>query len=307
MIQFKPKMDLSTAEIFLQNVLNGPVSGVQPIEQGELSKVFSYSHQGKDFVIHFNSSREGFEKERYLHETFSSQGIPIPRILEIGRANELYFSIAEKASGRTIISYPETEIKQILPDLVEQFTKINQVRLGQTKGYGWIQPSGDGSYDSWLEFLISFFREEQSGFWNGWYALFEHSFLEQDVFQYIYDIMIDLSKCSPEKRYLVHGDFHLGNMLTNGRTITGIVDWEMAMYGDFVFDLATQHLWTPQLQFPQMVRGAWASEGHDIPKFEERLLCALLFKGLDGLRFFAKKGDRNAYDMVKSELLGQTK
>ncbi len=153
-------------------------------------------------------------------------------------------------------------------------------------------------------FSSLFFLKEQSGFWEGWYSLFEHSFLERDVFEHLYAIMMDLAKCSPGERYLVHGDFHLGNMLTDGRTVTGIVDWEMAMYGDFVFDLATQHLWTPQLQIPQMVRDVWTSEGREIPKFEERLRCALLFKGLDGLRFYAKKGDRNAYGMVKkSELL----
>jgi len=39
--------------------------------------------------------------------------------------------------------------------------------------------------------------------------------------------------------------------------------------------------------------------------FEERLLCALLAKGLDGLRFFAKKGDEVSYYNVKHFLLSQ--
>ncbi|WP_246294082.1 phosphotransferase family protein [Paenibacillus planticolens] len=296
-------MNTRSAQAFLQQILNSPVTDVRPIEQGEVSKVFSYKQQDDEFIIHFNSSCEGFVRERYVHDLFASQGIPVPRVLEIGRANEaLYFSIAEKVPGRTIISYPEAEIKQILPDLVRQFTNMNEVQLGQTEGYGWIQPSGDGSHRSWPEFLASFFQEEQTGFWHGWYALFEDSFLEKDVFQRLYGMMMELSKYSPQQRYLVHGDFHLGNMLTDGHRVTGIVDWEMAFYGDFVFDLATQHLWTPQLQIPELVRSTWAAEGRDIPHFEERLRCALLFKGIDGLRFYAKKGDRNAYDSVKAEL-----
>ncbi len=99
----------------MQKLLNGPVSRLHPIEGGELSKVFSYSHQDKEFVIHFNGSGEGFEKERYIHETFSSQGIPVPKVLEVGRAGELYFSIAEKAPGRSIVSCPQNEVKEILP------------------------------------------------------------------------------------------------------------------------------------------------------------------------------------------------
>ncbi|BFT75124.1 hypothetical protein PAENIP36_65660 [Paenibacillus sp. P36] len=300
----KPNMDTRSAEAFLQQFLNKPVTDVRPIEQGEVSKVFSYSQHNEEFIIHFNSGREGFVRERYVHETFSPQGLPVPRVLEIGRANEeLCFSIAEKVPGRTIISYPEAEIRRILPDLLHHFKNMNEVQLGETKGYGWIQPSGDGTHETWPDFLASFFREEQTGFWHNWYTLFTDTFLEKDVFQRLYDIMMELSTYSPQQRYLVHGDFHLGNMLTDGHCVTGIVDWEMAFYGDFVFDLATQHLWTPQLQIPEMVRSAWASEGRDIPHFEERLKCALLFKGVDGLRFYAKKGDRNAYDSVKAELL----
>ena len=46
--------------------------------------------------------------------------------------------------------------------------------------------------------------------------------------------MIDLASVSPQETYLVHGDFHLGNMLTDGSNITAVVDWEMALYGDFM-------------------------------------------------------------------------
>lgn len=136
--------------------------------------------------------------------------------------------------------------------------------------------------------------------------LFENSFLERDVFEKFYTIMIDLANYSPEKQFLVHGDFHFGNMLSDGRVITGIVDWELAMYGDFMFDLAVLHLWFPHLQFPQKVRDAWEEEGRGIPNFEERLLCYLLFKGIDGLRFYAKKGDRPSYDFIKKSLLFNT-
>lgn len=304
MAQIKPIMDTGTAQALLEQILHGPVADVQPIDQGEVSKVFSFTQHDKAFIVHFNSGSEGFVRERYVHETFSPQGLPIPRVLEIGRANEdLFYAIAEKVPGRTIISYPVEDIQRILPDLVEQFALINRLQLGETKGYGWVQPSGDGTHATWTDFLASFFLEEQIGFWEGWYALFETTFLERAVFQRLYDIMIELAHHSPEQRYLVHGDFHLGNMLTDGHKVTGIVDWEMAFYGDFVFDLASQHLWTPQLQIPAMVRSAWANRGHEIPHFEERLKCALLFKGIDGLRFYAKKDDRNAYESVKEDLL----
>ncbi|MBS4179059.1 phosphotransferase family protein [Lederbergia citrea] len=303
MTSFKPEMDTNTAHVFIQKVLNDSVSDVQSIDYGELSKVFSYKHHDKGYVIHFNSNGERFEKDQYLYKSFSSQGLPMPRIVESGKVDDIHFSIAEKAPGQVFVSLPESEIKMILPDLINKFTKMAQVPVVQSEKYGWIESSGNGTYSSWIEFIDSFFGEEQTGFWNHWYTLFESSFLEREFFEGIYTTMIDLAKCSPKERYLVHGDFHLGNMLTDGDSVTAIIDWEMAMYGDFMFDLGTMHFWTPQLQFPQMVRDAWVRDGRQIPHFEERLLCAMLIKGLDGLRFFAKKDDKDAYDSVKSKII----
>ena len=233
MASFKPEMSSATAKTFIQNLLKRPVYDVQAIEVGELSKVFSYNDQGKGYVIHFNSIGDGFEKVQYVYKNFSSQGLPIPNISEIGHVGDLNFSISEKAPGQVLVGLSESEIKQVLPDLVKKFTKITGVQVDQSKGYGWIGSTGDGSYSSWTAFIDSFFQEEQTGFWHNWHELFKTSFLEQDVFERLYTIMIDLAERSPQETYLVHGDFHLGNMLTDGSNITAIVDWEMALYGDF--------------------------------------------------------------------------
>jgi len=123
------------------------------------------------------------------------------------------------------------------------------------------------------------------------------------VFDQTYAAMIDLAQYAPKERYLVHGDFHLGNMLSDKGRITAIVDWEMAMYGDFMFDAAVLHLWVPQIGFPQRLQEFWEREGEEIPHFEKRLLCYQLFKGLDGLRFYAKKDDKPSYDFMKSHLI----
>lgn len=74
-----------------------------------------------------------------------------------------------------------------------------------------------------------------------------------------------------------------------------------------MFDLAIMHLWAPKLRFPYAVRQAWEEKGRMIAHFEERLLCCMLFKGLDGLRFYAKKGDRPSYDFMKNHLLSLMK
>ncbi|PUA37667.1 aminoglycoside phosphotransferase family protein [Paenibacillus elgii] len=302
MRSFKPEMNIEEALGYLRQIEGEGVSDVTPIDMGELSKVYSYTKNGRDLVIHFKNDPETLKKVKFISDQFASCGVPMPRIFEVGTCGGAHYSIAEKVAGTPIVAQAGPDIRGVLPDLVRQFTRMNQIRVEPCSGFGWIRPSGEGSAKTWAEFLASTFDVEQEGFYHGWTSLFESSFLEKDVFDRIYAAMMERIGYAPKERYLVHGDFHFGNMLSQNHAVTGIVDWEMAMYGDFMFDLAVLHVWAPIAQFPQRVREAWAEEGRSIPYFEERLLGYQLFKGLDGLRFYAKKGDRPAYDFMKNHL-----
>ena len=47
-------------------------------------------------------------------------------------------------------------------------------------------------------------------------------------------------------------------------------------------------------------------EGIVIPQFDQRLIGAYYYKGLDGLRFYAKMGRKDDYDHLKTFLLNLT-
>ncbi|MDF2716813.1 MAG: aminoglycoside phosphotransferase [Paenibacillus sp.] len=299
---FKPEMSIESAKQYLQEIQSGDISVITPIEMGELSRVFSYRKGDQELVIHFKSSRESLDKAKWIYDRYA-RVLPVPRLVEVGTLGHLHYSITEKVQGKPIITLAKEDIVRLIPELIERFGAMNRIRVDDSAGYGWISPSGEASFASWTEFLASTFKEEQEGFYEGWTSLFDNGFLERDLFEDMYGIMIDLARYAPQERYLVHGDFHLGNMLSDGRGITGIVDWEMAMYGDFMFDAAVLHLWVPQLQFPQRLREAWEEKGQPIPHFDRRLLCYQMFKGVDGLRFYAKKGDKPGYEFIKDRLL----
>ncbi|MGO4831689.1 phosphotransferase family protein, partial [Rhizobiaceae sp. 2RAB30] len=57
------------------------------------------------------------------------------------------------------------------------------------------------------------------------------------------DIMLDLTNHCPEEWRLIHGDFGSNNVLTDGRCITGVIDWSEAMYGDPLYDVANILSW----------------------------------------------------------------
>ncbi|AWP26752.1 aminoglycoside phosphotransferase [Paenibacillus vortex V453] len=301
---FKPEMTLDLAIEHLNHIEGETVRKVTPIEMGELSKVFSYRKGDADYVIHFKSNRESLDKQLYIYNKYGAPSLPIPRIHKIGEFGDIHYSISDKVSGTPISALEPEQIRNLIPSLVHHFILINQVSVGDSgEGFGWITPEGKASHRSWLDCLESFFDQEQEGFHHGWKSLYESSFLEQDFFEEVYDTMLGLAQYSPQERYLVHGDFHLGNMLGEDPFVTGIVDWEMAMYGDFMLDVAVLHIWHPMLEFPQRLLQAMTERGVEIPYFEERLLCHQLFKTLDALRFYAKKDDANSYQFIKNRIM----
>ncbi|ACX66574.1 phosphotransferase family protein [Paenibacillus sp. Y412MC10] len=300
---FKPEMTLDKAVSHLQQIEGETVLDVTPIEMGELSKVFSYRKGDADYVIHFKDNGDSLHKVNKIYSMYGDQSLPIPRIHKIGSVGNIHYSISDKVPGTPISALEPAQIRGLVPDIVQQFMRILHTPIGEShEGFGWITPEGKAAHRSWLDHLTSVFDAEQEGFYHGWQSLYEHSFLEKGFFEEIYQTMIELVRYSPSERYLVHGDFHLGNMLGENENVTGIVDWEMAMFGDFMMDVSVIHMWYPMLGFPKRLQEAMEQQGEKIPYFEERLLCYQLFRALDGLRFYAKKDDQGSYQFMKNHI-----
>jgi len=100
------------------------------------------------------------------------------------------------------------------------------------------------------------------------------------------------------RRYIVHGDFHFGNILCQDNKVTGIIDWGNVMYGDFVFDIATIHMQFPKYNMYKLFKDYYKEQGIVVENFEERFVCASLCKGLDALRFSAKLGRRESCEAI---------
>lgn len=300
-------MDATTAAIFLKEVLGRTVFHVSAVNDGEVSKAFGYVNQGKDFLIRFSTKTEYQELQRMIYELLSPYGVLIPLPVEMEPVEGLNYFMVEEACGRPVSSFSSDVITGILDSIVDQLAKMNKLTVETHHGYGPVLSSGNGRHESWEEFLETFFRDEHACVWNGWCELFECSFLERELCERYFSMMMRLVRYTPEERHLVHGDFHVGNILTDGTQVTAIVDWEMAMYGDFMVDVAAFHFWRPDLNFPLLVRQAWQRDNESIPDCEERLTCALIFKGLDALRVCAQQNNRSRYEWIKYQLNEFTK
>jgi hygromycin-B 4-O-kinase len=111
-----------------------------------------------------------------------------------------------------------------------------------------------------------------------------------------------LSYC-PNDRYLVHGGYGFGNLLVVNGRVTAVLDWLDAKYGDFVYDVAWLDFWDSERGYRELFQAHYAEQGTDVSNLERRLLCYQGYIALDGMRFFAKSDNADAYKWTRDHIL----
>lgn len=221
-----------------------------------------------------------------------------------GTTGNYRYRISERIQGNVLAHcHPEQKI-QLLDDLIEKISVMNQVRLPETtSGFGAVKGDGNGEFPSWLDYVRTFYSEDQTGtFWENWHDLFYTSCLERDVFEECYARLLAFSQFNAPHRHFVHNDCHAWNILSDGGKITGIID-SNALYGDFLIDIASIEDAIPGKDVAEAFRIHAEQIGKPIQNFRERLIGARYFKGLDCLRFYAKMGYTDAYAELRDTLL----
>lgn len=302
----KPTVEISEVEVVLRKHFSMGVTGITPLEGGNISAVFSFAVLDNEYIVKFCDLAGSFETEKFISTLLTTQGIPFPLCMELGKYKSLNYLISKKISGHILNSCTYEHQLGMLPEVIQILTRMNHVNLGTTKGYGMINSSGDGTYPSWKEHIIATYAEEQAdSFWEGWHNIFKTSCLEKDVFDECYNRLLAYSTYNEPYRYFIHGDFHQYNILSNGQRITGVID-SNGKYGDFLVDLATldwhikTHLKHDVVQIYQNYQQEMRIA---IPNFKERLIGAKYYNGLNGLRFYAKMGWDDSYIELRDELL----
>lgn len=284
-----------------------PISNLSPVEGGSVARTFAFRSGKQDYIIRFNLDKmltSNFPKEAYLLQKLSASQIPIPPILQLGRMGELHFAISRKMPGKPLSHYTPEEIEGLLPQIIQTLDAIHHIDISNTQGYGVFDYRGRGMVSSWHSFLKKVDQEElEQDYFGKWHHMFDDTFLERDVFEHIYQHMLRLLNFCPEERYLVHGSISLNNMLALDGKLTAILDWLDARYGDFIYDIAILDYWYPRLHVREHFEHYYQAHGIAIPAYAERILCYQCYVTLDAMRFYAKGGEENSYQAVRTMML----
>lgn len=289
-------VDVGSASAFLASRFGRACDNIAPIGAGEWSKAFAFRWQGGDYVIRFGAHREDFAKDR-LAAQYASPALPIPRIIELGRALDGYYAISERVHGSYIDCLDEAQMRAVLPSLFAVLDAARLADLSARTGFGSWDASGSAPYPSWRAALQDVASDRPTDRIHGWRKRLATSTVRIEPFVEAYERLQALTERVPEVRQLIHSDLLHYNVLVEGNQVTGVLDWGCAMYGDFLYDLAWLCFWQPwypawrRIDFRAEALLHYAAIGLEVPCFEERLRCCQIHIGLAGQAYMAFAGN----------------
>jgi hygromycin-B 4-O-kinase len=219
------------------------------------SQAYAFRSRGDEYVLRLNREVRGFRKDALAYRKFGREDLPVPEVVEIGETAEgLFYCVSRKLRGRTLQDLRPSQIPATLEATVRVMQAIADSSIESIRGFGPFDHSGHAGFASWRDFLLS-------------QTLMNHADSELAA------IVHRLADFCPETRCLVHGDFGSNNVLTDGRTITGVLDWSEAMIGDPLWDVANVFFWRGWLDCMAQLANYLSKHLHPLPHWRERVLC----------------------------------
>ncbi|MCM1316184.1 MAG: aminoglycoside phosphotransferase family protein [Alistipes senegalensis] len=236
--------------ISVNKVMNNNVKTIMPIDLtdqtsfGTVNSVrIAKLENGREILIrcHPKGVQNGYFFVEKLATTLAkNHGIPcfdVYAIHELEDSNDIAFQVIEKCNGYTLKRWfdmhPE-DIPKLLFKCGEIAAKLNQI---QTEGYG--------SFDN---------EQAKKGVLHGYHSSFKDSILTsitEDINRLIINNIINTQQAkkimytfsntdllATNGSFLIHNDFSDWNILTDGKEIISVLDWDECIASDPISEIA---------------------------------------------------------------------
>ncbi len=282
-------------ERLLNDELERPATGVTHIGAGAWSTCFGFRSNDEDLVIRLGQYREDFDTDRRA-VIFARPGLPVPRLLEVGRGLDMFYAISSRAFGEALES--TTDWEPLVTPVADMLVALRNADLSGTTGWGpWADSTAadeplHGENASWREFLLAVNIDRPDWRTHGWMARLQASEHGDESFRRGYGLLTEMAS-DAVPRSLVHSDLMHRNVHVDGGNITGVFDWSCSLFGDHLYDLAWFEFWAPwypampMAQIRDQLEQRWQASEETPHNMAERLATCHLHIGLSHLAYHA--------------------
>ena len=259
------KTNLSAPDIqALVERMVGPVSQLEPLPEGLVSQVYGFCRGQARYVVRVAPTREGFDKDAFAWRHFSSADLPIPEVFTVDSFGDISACISRRAGGVRVRDV-SGDLAALSLAILEVLTAVGEADISATTGFGVFDAHGQARHPSWRGYLLAVFDEDFCN-WGLIGDRAQRRLVEQAILE-----VERLAPAKPHDRGLIHGDFGAANLMSDGRLVTAVLDWDRALIGDAAYDQASLFFWgEPHLA---AVRPSLASRHRGDEDWARRMLC----------------------------------
>jgi hygromycin-B 4-O-kinase len=309
-MELRPDVDESDARTLLESCLGPGDMQISKMDGGELASMFRCVTDGEVAVLQLmdKTLSAGLRNERRFAEQLRANGVPIREVLCDGWHKGDQYTVYREPQGRGLDGLGRDELEAALPAVFDILLGIAAVNIEGNSGFGWLDDQGNGPHETWLAHLENVGEEEPGMFYGNWHHMFEDTFLERDRFSRYLDLMREALGTVDAQRRLVHGSFGYDRVRVENGRVVAVLNWADARYGDTLFDIAYMSYWWSDVDLVGLFEQHCANRGIQYDGYGRRVRACKYFIALDGMRYFARTGNRRAYDatIAIAETLGET-
>lgn len=287
---------IEQARAFLAEHFGDEPAEVEFVGEGAWSRCFGFRRADDDLVIRFGAHLDDFHNDRYAHR-FAGPDLPIPEVLEIGRAFGGHYALSTRVRGVPLEEVGARAWPALVPALASALEAMRLADLSATSGLGGWGGDGTAPEKSWSAHLLAVADDTPERRTYGWREKLAADAEHEAVFTRGYDLLTRVAS-DAIPRSLVHADLINRNVLVGEGAISGVFDWGCSLFGDHLYDLAWFEFWAPW--YPQLdmrrltgeLERHWREAGYRPEDRQRRLLACHLHIGLDHLAYNAHLRDR---------------
>lgn len=156
----------------------------------------------------------------------------IPRVLWVEKVDTSIVMVENRLSGKTVSTVWKSLVKGDQINIVRQLVEFIRYLKMQTRDYVYSVNTGK-IYNDFQDHLADTVIQKIAGIKK----------IKQAA-EILKELLLVIEKPEIKNLFsgaknvsLVHGDLIIHNLLTDGRNLTGVLDWELALFGDPDYDL----------------------------------------------------------------------
>jgi len=244
----KPKPTLEQVESWLTGHHGREIEELEPVTGGFWSSAFFYRLGSDELVLRLGDTPDGFEIDAAAM-AFNRPGLPVPEVVETGRALGVHFAVSRRHRGSFIEVASLEDADSVALALGSVLAGLRSVPSSSDAAVVWYEPPGRHQM-SWRDWLRSGLVDDPARRVSGWRAKLDTQPRVKALFQNCESRIEELLPSCPERRDLVHGDLLHQNVLISDEDpsqVTAVFSWKCSVRGDFLFDVAWCTFWAAWL------------------------------------------------------------